>query len=101
MFAFGLIIAAQAVDGLFLAGYFVAYRDRLQIDRDLIIEERERSEPVNDAGVSFLRPPFDGKEGVVMAVEIERRSVLQADAIAVPAEFLNRQLRLKQISKVN
>ena len=74
--SFGLVIAAQAVDGLFLAGDFLPNRDRFQIDRNLIIEKRERRQPVNDAGVGFLGPAFDGKEGVVVSIEVERGFIL-------------------------
>src|SRR5476651_2045194 len=101
MLSFGFIIAAQAVDGFFFAGDFIPNRNRFQIDRDLIIEKWERSKPVNDAGVSLLRPPFNGKEGVIMAIEIKRRFIRQADTIALPTKFLNRQLRLIETLEID
>jgi integrase len=99
--SFGLIITPEPVDGLFFTGDFLPHRNRFQVDRDLMIEERKGGEPVDDAGIGFLRPTLDRKERVVVAVQIKGRFVLQADAVAVPAKFLNRQLRLKQILEID
>ncbi len=75
--------------------------NRLEIDRDLIIEERERRQPVDDAGIGLLRPTLDREKGVVMAVEVESGLVLQADAIAVPAQFLNGKLLAVKAVKID
>ena len=101
VFAFLLVIAAQAVDGLFLAGDFLANRDGFEIDRDLIVEERQRRQPVDDAGIGLLRPTLDREKGVIMPVEIESGLVLQSHAIAVPAQFLNGKLLAVEAVKID
>ena len=101
IFAFLFVVASEPVDGLFLTGDFVTYRDGLEIDRDLVIEKRKGRQPVNDSGISLLRPTLDREEGVVMAVEIETGLVFESDAVAIPAQFLKGEFGTKQAVEVD
>ena len=57
-----LLFAAQPLDGLLFFFDFSLSWQRLDVDRDLIVEKRQPRQTVND---SRIRPAGSAREGVV------------------------------------
>ena len=79
---------------LFLLIDFLRDGQRINIDRDGVIEQPQIGEPLDDAGIGRARPAGQRDDGVIMAVQIESKIAL-AIAFRVPAIFLNRKFGLK------
>ena len=93
------VFAAEALGGLLLPVNLLPARDRGDIHRDGVVEKRQPGQMRDDAGARPLRPATQGQHGMKMTVEVEPAALL-ADALAVPAVFLHRQLRVEQPGRV-
>ena len=93
-FPFAGVIAGDAVVFLFLLADFLGDGQRINIDRDGVIEQPQIGEPLDDAGVGGARPAGQCDDGMIMTVQIEAEIAL-AVALAVPAIFLDGKFRLK------
>jgi hypothetical protein len=87
-FLFAGVVAGHAVVFLFLLVDFLGDGQRINIDRDGVIEQPQIGEPLDDAGIGRARPAGQRDDGVIMAVQ-EEAEIGLAVAFAVPAIFLN------------
>ena len=82
-----VVFATQPLDGLLLFFDFAFRRQRLDVDRDLIVEKRQPGQPVDNAGIRPAGPAREGENGVVLPVEIEP-DLRQAHPVRIPAVLL-------------
>lgn len=94
-----LIFAAQALDGSFFVVHFPFRGEWVDVDGDLVVEERETRKPEDDAGIRPTRPAFDSEDRVIAAIEVEP-DFLEADTIGIPTVFLNGESRVKLTWKI-
>jgi hypothetical protein len=95
-----LVFAAQTFDGLFLLIDFTFRRQRLDVDRDLIVEEIQARQPVDDPRIGAAGPPLERENRLVASIEI-KPDFLQTDAVRVPAVLLNREPGIKPRSEIH
>ena len=93
------IIAGNAVVFFFLLVDFLADGERIEIHRDGVIEQAQAGEPVDDSWVGHLRPARQCDDGMVTAIH-EKTKIRLPCSLAVPAIFLNGQLRIKTVNRV-
>ena len=84
---------------LFLLVDFLGDGQRINIDRDGVVEQPQIGEALDDAGIGRARPAGERDDGVIMAVQIKPEITL-AVAFAVPAIFLNRKFGLKITGRI-
>ncbi len=87
-FLFTGIVTGHAVMFLFLLVDFLGDGQRINIDRDGVVQQPQIGEPLDDAGIGRARPAGERDDGMIMAVHVEPEIAL-AVALAVPAIFLN------------
>ena len=98
-FLFAGVIAGHAVMFLFLLVDFLGDGQRINIDRDGVVEQPQIGEPLDDAGIGRARPAGERDDGMIMAVHVEPEIAL-AVALAVPAIFLNGKFGLKITGRI-
>ena len=73
-FLFAGVVAGHAVMFLFLLVDFLGDGQRINIDRDGVVEEPQIGEPLDDAGIGRARPAGERDDGMIMAVEDKSRN---------------------------
>ena len=84
---------------LFLLVDFLGDGQRINIDRDGVVEQPQIGEQLDDAGIGRARPAGERDDGMIMAVQIKPEITL-AVALAVPAIFLDGKIGLKIIGRI-
>jgi len=84
---------------LFLFVDFLGDGQRINIDRDGVVEQPQIGEQLDDAGIGRAGPAGERDDGMIMAVQIKPEITL-AVALAVPAIFLDGKFRLKIIGRI-
>ncbi len=93
-------IAGQTIVRFFLAIDLGARRKGLDVDRDVVVEQRQPGETLHQAGMRDPRPATEHEDRMVKAVHPKARSVGQSLCFAVPAVLLNRKRRIEGRERV-
>ena len=84
---------------LFLLADFPGDRQRVDVDRDGVVQQPKVCQALDDARIRRARPAGQADQRMIMPVEEETELALTV-ALAVPAVFLNRQFRSETFSRV-
>ena len=99
MLALRAIVTAHAFQGLFRAVDFLADIERIEIDGDRVVEERQRGQRPEKAAPRALRTALQNDEIVKVSISEEREVPPSLDAV-VPAVLVDGFLRLELANRV-
>ena len=96
---FAGVVAGDSVVLLFFLEDFLANGQRVDVDRDGVVEEPEIGQPADQTGMGHFRPASEGDDGMIVAVHPETVVVLTV-GFGVPAVLLDGQLRVEGFEDV-